>query len=449
MKLEKEFIKLQKKISKLEEKGQMQLARSYKNLLDELREEIGSIYRLYETDGVLTYNEMSKYGRLKNLDKKIIVSIMRIYNENNKTINNTLKAIASETYKETINILEVGTNKKLKGIVKELRYDIINEQMAGLKWTERLQQGRSNAIYDIQKEIKQGLTQGDTYGTMAKRLKKVLETDLYKANRIVRTESHRVFAETQRDSLSSISKHGVKMSKKWVTSRDEAVRGNHPKDKMDHVSMDKVVIPEEDDFILPDGSTGYGPGLTNSINDINCRCFLVRDIIMDNNIGLSANDYTGEPDEAIFIEKFDKVDYDIAKEKLIEYEKDIIGKDRENAYVITKDAEVYKFEGQQSTVNPTTLGNKLTGSYITHNHPENETEYTFSNADLEFFKENKIEYLRGIDNKYTYELSKSLFEMEELKDYQIEEIPDDYFYHYMFYLKAKEGGVSYRRTRND
>ena len=140
--------------------------------------------------------------------------------------------------------------------------------MAGLKWTERMGKHREDVIWSIQKEIKQGLTQGDTYGTMAKRLKKELEVSTSKCNAIVRTESHRVHAQAKVDTLDSIVKHGVKMTKTWLSSIDERVRSQH-------ASMHGVTIPYEEDFILPDGSRGKAPGLIGEPqHDINCRCII-------------------------------------------------------------------------------------------------------------------------------------------------------------------------------
>ncbi len=269
MKLDKEFLKLQQYIEKMSRMREDTIARNHKKVLDELRKRLARLYEHYEINGQLTYDEMVKYNRLQKLDKEVEKMIKELYKDNTKLIRGHLRAIARETYTNSIELLETASKRRLKGIVKELDVSkTVNEQMAGLNWAERMGKHRSDVIWDIQKEIKRGLTQGDTYGTMAKRLKKELEVSTSKCNTIVRTESHRVHAQANVDTLDSIAKHGVKMTKTWLSARDERVRSQH-------ASMDGVTIPYEEDFILPDGSRGKAPGLIGEPqHDINCRCII-------------------------------------------------------------------------------------------------------------------------------------------------------------------------------
>lgn len=276
MRLEKEFRALSNKIERMSKMKQGTISKNYKAALDDLRKTLSRIYEKYEIDGQVTFEEMRKYGRMDKLDKEVHKVVTQLFKDNSNIAKGTLSGITRETYKNTISIIEGATGRKLKGIVKDLKVDeVINNDMAGLVWSERLGKDRIDLIFDINKEIKQGLREGDTYGAMSERLKKRLGTSTGKTNTIVRTESARVMAETQRSSLDSISKQGVKMTKTWKTANDEDVRGNDPNDTMDHVAMNNVTIPIEEDFVLPDGSSGYGPTLTNSFNDINCRCILV------------------------------------------------------------------------------------------------------------------------------------------------------------------------------
>ena len=278
-KLDKEFISLQNQIEKMSRMRETTVARNHKKVLYEVRKRLAKLYEQYEIDGQLTYDEMVKYNRLQKLDKEVEMMINELYKDNTKLIRGHLTSIAEETSLYTIEVVEGATQRRLKGIVKEIDVSkTINDEMAGLRWTGRMGKHRADVIWDIQKEIKRGLTQGDTYGAMAKRLKKELEISTSKCNTIVRTESHRVHSQAKVDTLDSISRHGVKMTKTWRTAKDERVRGMKPTDKMNHVAMDGVTIPYEDDFILPDGSKGKAPGLIGNYNDINCRCIITINI---------------------------------------------------------------------------------------------------------------------------------------------------------------------------
>ena len=364
MKLDKEFIRLQKQIEKMSKHRETTVARNHKKVLDTLRRRLAKLYEMYEIDGQLTFDEMAKYNRLQKLDKEVEQMINELYKDNTKLIRGHLTGIAKETSLYTIEVVEGATQRKLKGIVKELDVSkTINDEMAGLKWTERMGKHRNDVIWDIQKEIKQGLTQGDTYGTMAKRLKKELEISATKSNVIVRTESHRVHAQAKADSLDSIAKHGVKMTKKWISSKDERVRSQHSE-------MDGVEIPYEDDFTMPDGATGKAPGLIGEPqHDINCRCIMTIGIVNDDKEGYNVSEESEENNNV-------DVNFEKAVNKALEH-----GEKTGNECLLwldTKGREVVKVatgDKNSVTINQETvsylLGAKKDTVISLHNHPGN------------------------------------------------------------------------------
>lgn len=268
-KIDKDFIALENKIYKLERNKQKTIAKNYKQTLDSLRTTLARMYSKYEIEGQLTFNEMAKYNRLQRLDKEVFELITKLYIVNSKMIKGTLEGIIKDTYTNSIDIANKHTGGKIKAIVKDINVTkTINNEMAGLKWTERMNYHRSTAIYEVQKEIKFGLTQGDTYRTMSKRLKDKLETDVRKANTIVRTEGHRCLAQAKEDSFDRISKAGIDFKKKWLSSNDERVRTAHQE-------LDGVVINKDDMFRSSNGGVGTGPGMMNNASDdILCRCVL-------------------------------------------------------------------------------------------------------------------------------------------------------------------------------
>lgn len=269
-KLDKDFIALQNKTIRIEKMGQKTIAKNYKETLNDLRISMAKLYRQFEIEGQLTFAEMSKYDRLKKLDKEVYEVITNLYKLNSQVIKGTLEGVVKEIYLNTISIIDEVIEKKLKGIVKPIDISkTVNNEMSGLKWTERVGKHRIDAIYDIQKEIKYGLTQGDTYGTMSKRLKDKLETDIKKANTIVRTESHRCHAQAKEDSFEEIAKAGVVFKEQWLSSRDERVRSSHQ-------SLDGTIINRGEMFHSHSGAIGPGPGLMGKAeDDVNCRCIKI------------------------------------------------------------------------------------------------------------------------------------------------------------------------------
>ncbi|MCM1112878.1 MAG: phage minor capsid protein [Muribaculum sp.] len=106
---------------------------------------------------------------------------------------------------------------------------------------------------------------------------------------------------------------------------------------------------------------------------------------------------------------------DSIKSKLEEYEKLIVDETVENALVIEKDGTITQCFGDLNRVYlGVDLGDRLRGSYVTHNHPlGSNNEYSFSDDDINLFIDYDLEVLRGIDEKYIYELTRNADDIDE------------------------------------
>lgn len=275
------FEKLFNHYEKLIDEAEKDILTNFKEALEAAYELLGEHYRKYEEDGHLSYNEMAKYNRLEKFFHQLDLIINEGYKKSYKGIENALNETYLTSYNEIKDIVELAVNKELIPIAKEevIRRALTNN-ISGLKWAQRMNLHRDTAVLKIRETVTQGLHQGETYSKMAKRLNDSLSKQVVNPIRIVRTESHRVFSEARKDSLDK-AKDKVKMTKTWITARDERVRGRNSKDVMDHVSMDGVTIPYNDDFQLPDGAKGFAPGQIGDYNDINCRCDWIIDFADD------------------------------------------------------------------------------------------------------------------------------------------------------------------------
>lgn len=151
-----------------------------------------------------------------------------------------------------------------------------------------------------------------------------------------------------------------------------------------------------------------------------------------------------------YLEKIDISDR-MRVQSVIEEHENIIAKEPvEHAIVIAKNGEVYKCFGDKNGVYPDTdLGEKLDGAYVTHNHPEGSlNEYSFSEADVQLFAKHGLSVLRGIDERYVYELSReSLVIDEHASLIELMESDGDLARHEMMIDIAAQLGVGYRRWR--
>lgn len=243
---------------------------AYKKGLDSARKELGLIYAKYEKAGVLTYAEMTKYNRLVGMFDILASEIKTMTGETKTLVNRLGGDVYNESYFQTGYAIESSVNARLRFVVLRTEDIIASVQnpISGLTLNDRLAKNKAEIIAKTKESITQGLIKGDSYKDMSDRLKDVYEGDVKKAIRVVRTEAHR---NTQQGILAAgdhAAELGIKMVKVWDAALDDKTRD-------DHRDMDGVKVKTDEDFDLPDGSSGPGPGMTGEPQqDCNCRCRL-------------------------------------------------------------------------------------------------------------------------------------------------------------------------------
>jgi len=255
----------------LEQATEKTILNNYARSLVNMKSYLSGLFEMYEDDGRLSYDDMALYNRLERMSGELRGLTVSLYRENSKVITSTLKSTYPNAFTGTGEaVSRAWGSRSLRGIIREeeMRRTLTNE-ISGLKWAERMGLRREQAAAKVCETIVQGLQNGETYRQMAERLNETVGRDVPNAIRIVRTESYRAFAEARKDRLDRV--HGVDMIKEWITSLDEAVRSNHR-------PMHGAKVPYRQNFVLPNGNEGFGPGMFGDPkDDINCRCFYVVD----------------------------------------------------------------------------------------------------------------------------------------------------------------------------
>ncbi|QXJ39582.1 NAD(+)--arginine ADP-ribosyltransferase EFV [Parageobacillus caldoxylosilyticus] len=260
---------IEKLVSRRVKKGERDIVKRYALLLNELRKELAKLYEKYEVNGKLTYAEMAKYDRLRKFIEYIDYLLKTVYKDVRKTIYDVLGESYLDGYYLTAWAVETDTLSRLSysAVRPEVITAAIENPITGLTLSRRLEKNRAAIIYTIQQEITQGLVQGESYRQMATRIKGVLENDVVKANRIVRTEAHRAVETGKLQAAEHAHRNGVIMVKEWNTMHDQRVRDRHK-------HLDGTKIPVDEDFKIGT-DRAKAPGLfLRPENSINCRCFL-------------------------------------------------------------------------------------------------------------------------------------------------------------------------------
>lgn len=166
----------------------------------------------------------------------------------------------------------------------------------------------------------------------------------------------------------------------------------------------------------------------------------IREILHDSNNNIK---YHPAPK---FIKRININDENTITDEIAKFEKDNVDKEIEMACVITNIGEVFYCFGVADEVYINfDLGDKIIGSIVTHNHPIEETIFSFSNNDVDLFEEYQLKILRGFDKKFTYELNRVTddIDSEPLNWDTIEN-----FQHTNIIYIAEERGYGYRRWEN-
>lgn len=233
---------------------------------------------------------MTKYDRLNTLSTQLANTAYEANSYAQKMINNEMVNIYDINYNGDAERLGFGLvdHTAIKKILKQ------EENPFNMISSLRDKEGIRN---QMKGQLLSGLLKGEGINKIARRLKDVSEKSLKDSIRIARTETTRV----QNSAKMDIGKHGqelgFEMWKRWVATTDGRVRE-------DHLAMNGVEVPQDEPFVLPDGSKMMFPGDISMGADVsqvvNCRCTMIefrKEVdkdgdIEENNIGLG-DDYTG------------------------------------------------------------------------------------------------------------------------------------------------------------
>lgn len=276
-----------------------EIRKTYKGLLKELNGYIAEIYITYSEDDMLDYSALARASMdarfLEEVEQRISGITPRVATAIQETVEQTYEACYDGMRNAVVKA--AGNRELLKkafesvsAVTPDVIKRAVENPVSGLTLKDTLEKHRREIIYDIKRNIGVGLTNGDRYSTMAKRIAESLDGDYKKSIRIVRTETHRVRESGFNDAATAINdtlkqgSSGYVMAKTWHTMGDERVRPQKAKGKSrkyNHVKMDGVTIPQDDLFVLPSGATGKAPSQTGVAGeDINCRCYLSYDLVL-------------------------------------------------------------------------------------------------------------------------------------------------------------------------
>lgn len=250
-------------------KLEKQIKSVYTKAYQELKEEAASVLAKIELNPDMPLSQkmalMSKYDRLNTLSDQLSKTAYEANSAAQRMINNEMVNIYEINYNGDAEKFgfALTDNTAIKKILKE------EENPFNMISSLRDKTGIRN---EMKGQLMTGLLKGEGIPKIARRLKNISEKSLKDSIRIARTETTRV----QNSAKMDIGKHGQELGfnmwKRWVATTDSRVRD-------DHLAMNGVEVPQDEPFVLPDGTKMMFPGDISLGADasqvINCRCIII------------------------------------------------------------------------------------------------------------------------------------------------------------------------------
>lgn len=490
-----------------DQQAEKEIRKLYKEILKDIKTFIADEYERYAEDGTLTFEMLRAKSRDARFLEEVEQRLGGVAPEIAKEIKSAAKEIYQIAYDGMVEAVQKAKDtKELKESLKGLQgvsAETVRATVDNPILEIALEKNHKEIIWDIKREIATALTVGDRYDTMARRLTERVNVSYRKAVLISRTENHRVIERGHLDSAKSIDEtlqkgsSGMRMTKKWMTMKDGAVRpqkryktkkgwktGKARAGAPDHVKMHGVIVLEDELFDLGGGVTAEAPGQSGVAgHDCNCRCQVLHKLMDDEQFfkatGRHFPDYdrkgqsTGNggnanPGEAVHEKTIDFNDRDAVLNELDNAKRDFSNLSHEENLTITSDGKVWRVKGEKREVNPWSIqdsGSSLKGSYSYHNHPASVTHNSFSAEDVSFFFATKQAYSKAADDLFEYTMIRTAKTVDidpeeaynkfgELYDNDILEMSfygkidiDQDGYHEVMKRLSKEYGFTYKRER--
>ena len=254
------------------------LEKQYKAALDEINDKILLLQSktVYDSDGIgrneqmplnaLPQSRIYQIQHQKALKGQIESILEKLHGDEYETIQQYLEGSYVDAF--------VGTAYDLAGQGIPLIMPI--DQAAAVRAIQtdsKISQGLYDALgVDTQKlkkvisqEATRGVASGLTYEDIARNISNASKAPLANANRIARTEAHRIQQASTMDAQQSAKKKGADVVKQWDATLDGATRETHRK-------LD-CQIREVDEPFEMDGKSAMFPGdFGDPAEDCNCRC---------------------------------------------------------------------------------------------------------------------------------------------------------------------------------
>lgn len=174
----------------------------YKRNLDSVRQQIADIYLKYTVNGELKISQRQRLSELASLDKQLSAQINDLYPKEVKTVTNTVKNAAEDTYYSTLYTIDKGVKDGIKVAPLNPKFaeHLAETRIEGKTFSDRVWEDTNKLASRVSSDVEQALIQGTSPEKLAKKVKSDFGSTAYQAQRVINTEVARATTAAQTES---------------------------------------------------------------------------------------------------------------------------------------------------------------------------------------------------------------------------------------------------------
>jgi len=243
---------------------------------DTLKDLLETLKPWSENFDAMTFSQKREFER----ELKVATHMLKVSKELNKDVEFDIKEYLRKAGSDAYSGLNKALNKSGSITIDNVFINpefldaSLNKPVAGATLSTRLHKDTERLAKRSTSVIRTGLVKGQSYSSIAGRLRDLNEASYNNSMRIVRTEGHRIQAEATQKGYEDAKALGIHLRKEWVASIDGRTRH-------DHAKLNGQTVEIDEKFEV-NGHKTMGPGLFGiPEEDINCRCTTVEVVVED------------------------------------------------------------------------------------------------------------------------------------------------------------------------
>jgi SPP1 gp7 family putative phage head morphogenesis protein len=197
--LNQDLLALYESMEKLSEKEFHQVLLQYKNSRDKVKQLLADFFMNYANDNVFDMTQLQMSGALRQLERDIEGELNTIGALEVAVLTTALTTVFTQSYYRTAFNMEqnievaIDFQRLNPAVIKEF----VDYDWSGMSYSERIWKNQQNLRDSLKTIIVRGVQEGESLDKMARKFNKQFNSKAHQSERLVRTETARIIAQSK------------------------------------------------------------------------------------------------------------------------------------------------------------------------------------------------------------------------------------------------------------